>query len=173
MRLLLIIIASLLAATAGCGGATTDVDSGASTTDSGASDGATATDSGGELDAASGTDGGGDDDGGDATDAGDDGADASSGDDAGTTAACAPGSAVPDREAGVCDGRGRIACTTWAQMHGGPDAVAQCTPPAGRCARASECDARGCTCGTQPECADDQMCVRDAGGAFACVCIDP
>jgi hypothetical protein len=172
MRLLLIIIASLLAATAGCGGATTDVDSGASTTDSGATDGAT-TDSGGELDAAGATDDGGGGDGGDATDAGDDGTDAASGDDAGPTAACSPGSAVPDREAGVCDGRGRIACTTWAQMHGGPDAVAQCTPPAGRCARASECDARGCTCGTQPECADDQMCVRDAGGGFACVCIDP
>ena len=77
---------------------------------------------------------------------------------------------IPDREAGVCDGIGMMICTTWATLEGGPTAVAQCVPPAGRCARADRCDGDTCTCGGGPECGDDQMCVSGIAG-YTCVCL--
>jgi hypothetical protein len=90
--------------------------------------------------------------------------------DAGTQS-CPAGTAIEDFTAGVCDGRGIAGCTMWATREGGAAAVARCVPPEGRCARADSCTDAGCTCGGGPECGDDQMCVRGAGGAYACVCI--
>jgi hypothetical protein len=80
---------------------------------------------------------------------------------------------IEDRVAGACDGRGQMICTMWAEESGGPGAEAQCVPPLGRCARANTCSAAGCTCGDEPECEDDQMCVARPGGGFACACITP
>ena len=83
---------------------------------------------------------------------------------------CEPSVTIPDFEAGVCDGRGMMACQRWAREEGGGTAVAQCVPPMGRCARADACTDAGCTCGGAPECADDQMCISGVAG-FICVCI--
>lgn len=89
---------------------------------------------------------------------------------------CLPGSStctstpVPDFVSGVCDGIGRMGCTSWAQDLGGSMAVAQCVPPEGRCARADACGAAGCTCGGGPECADNEVCVGGIAG-FSCICI--
>lgn len=78
---------------------------------------------------------------------------------------------IDDFEAGVCDGRGMMGCTRWAEDNGGPGAVARCVPPEGRCARADVCGAAGCTCGGGPECDDDQMCIARPGGGFGCACL--
>ena len=77
---------------------------------------------------------------------------------------------IPDLMAGVCDGRGVIACTNWALENGGPTAVARCVRTEERCARADMCDGSDCTCGGGPECEDDQMCVSGVAG-FTCVCL--
>ena len=99
--------------------------------------------------------------------------DAAARSDAGAGAACAADSAIPDRLAGVCDGRGRAICIMWATMSGGAGATAQCIPGGmGRCGRADACSATSCTCGSSPECDDDQMCALDpASGGYACKCI--
>jgi hypothetical protein len=145
----------------GCGDDDAAVDAGAR--DSGAPrDSAIATDSG-SRDSGSTADAG-------AADAGTDAALPDAGTDAGGEECSTE---IEDRLAGVCDGRGRIICAMWAEESGGPGAVAQCLPPMGRCARASSCDAAGCSCGDEPECEDDQMCVGRPGGGFACACITP
>ena len=147
--------------------------------DAAASDGAVTVDAGGALDAAR-PDGAVADDAGSSLDGsapsdagpGADGGGVTA--DAGPPVTCAAGTAIPDRIAGVCDGRGRMACESWATTAAGRTATAQCVPPEGRCARADACDAAGvCTCGGAPECADDQMCVGAMGGAFRCACITP
>ena len=79
---------------------------------------------------------------------------------------------VEDRVAGVCDGRGMLICTNWAVEHGGGTAVAQCVPSGGRCARADTCTDGRCTCGSEAECGDTEMCVSGFAG-FSCVCISP
>jgi hypothetical protein len=161
MRALGLIAFSMMIA--GCGGAgagadaSIRLDSGAQG-DSGSDSGA-ARDSGATSDSGAGPGA----DSGTSTDAG-------AAEDAGT--ACPAGSAIPDRLAGVCDGRGRIACATWAEEHGGSTATAQCRFPDGRCARADSCTDDVCTCGTEPECGDDQMCVSGFAG-YTCVCLNP
>ena len=186
----MIFLAMFALASAGCGGddtpamdAAVGVDAGGADAgvevDAGATtDAAMGDDAGVTTDAAMGVDAGGALDAGDAggaLDAGDAVADGGSTNDAGSTPTCAAGSSIPDRIAGVCDGRGRMSCAMWATMTGGAGASAQCVPPDGRCARADSCAAGGaCTCGGAPECADDQVCVASpAGGAYRCVCITP
>lgn len=79
---------------------------------------------------------------------------------------------VEDRVAGVCDGMGMQICTNWASENGGMNAVAECTRPEGRCARADTCTEEGCLCGTEAECGAAEMCVSGIAG-FSCVCISP
>jgi len=163
-----------LVAVSSCGGddpLSTVTDSGTPRADSGTRTDASAEDAG-AADAGVGPDSGADLDSGVASDAGT-GTDAAAATDAGVGAACAAGSAIDDRSAGVCDGRGRAICIMWATMSGGAGATAECTPGGmGRCGRGDACGSAGCTCGGSPECADDQMCVLDpAGGLYACRCI--
>lgn len=167
----LIVLLSLV----GCGGDDTapPTDSGAPPVDMGASDTGAPVDGGALVDAGAGDDLGIDVDSGTTDDAGvasDLGVDV----DGGSAMMCASGSAIPDRVAGSCDGRGRAICTMWATTTGGANAIAQCVPATGICARADACGASGCTCGADPECADDEMCVLESvGGAYKCVCITP
>lgn len=118
-------------------------------------------------DAAEGVDAGGSDAGGSDAGATDAGTDAGSSDE------CDPGSAIPDRIAGVCDGRGGIICDMWAEEHGGTADGVVCFFPEMRCARGDACSETGCTCGGNPECEDDEMCVPDPAGAYSCACITP
>lgn len=168
-RLNLFLLVCVLVACVGCGDddGVPGGDAGGGV-DASAGDGAVGVDSGVELDGAVVDDAGEPGDAGPGADAGVATADA------GPSPGCAPGSAIADRIAGVCDGRGMMSCSMWARMNGGTGATAQCTPPDGRCGRGDVCSAEGCTCGGAPECADDQMCVADAaGGTFHCACITP
>lgn len=93
------------------------------------------------------------------------------------TLACAPGSAVETRLAGVCDGRGMLGCQMWTDgLAGGRTSFARCVPPDGFCARADACsgaDRDSCTCGDGPRCADDELCVAQPSGPPRCECITP
>jgi hypothetical protein len=76
--------------------------------------------------------------------------------------------------AGMCDGRGILACNMWAEENSGPDASAVCLRvPGGGCARATACDDASdpatCRCGTLPACAPGEACVTP-GAPPACIC---
>ena len=80
---------------------------------------------------------------------------------------------IPDRLAGMCDGRGRAICETWAtETAGGAPASAICLGSDGNCARASECTGTtldSCRCGTEPACGASEVCISGIAG-FSCVC---
>ncbi len=86
----------------------------------------------------------------------------------------------PDEPAGVCDGRGMIACATWGAELAGGDGGTSLTvcvrSPAG-CARADSCvnagDPSSCRCGAGPACGRGQLCVATDGGVPECRCIRP
>ena len=88
---------------------------------------------------------------------------------------CDPALETPS-PGGMCDGRGRIACQTWAEVNGGPLAVAVCTSAGGGgCARATDCtdigDPTTCRCGLLPACAPGEACVTAPDASPSCKCV--
>jgi len=80
---------------------------------------------------------------------------------------------IPDRLAGICDGRGRAICEMWArESAGGAMASAVCLGPEGLCARASECTGTAlntCRCGSEPACGANEVCISGIAG-YSCTC---
>lgn len=78
---------------------------------------------------------------------------------------------------GVCDGRGRIACTNWATaMLDGGTAFATCVSTPAGCLRADSCadlaDTSTCRCGVGLPCAPGQVCALAPGASVpSCRCI--
>lgn len=89
---------------------------------------------------------------------------------------CAMVSEAP-APSGQCDGRGRIACTNWANaMFDGGTAFATCVSTPAGCMRADSCeditDTSTCRCGTSPTCAPGQVCATAPGESTpSCRCI--